>query len=344
MRITKQSTTANVMVFMTDSSDHITGKTGLTLTITISKNGAIFASTTATQGDRGNGWYVIGLGIGDTDTFGELCMHVTGAGADPSDLKLLVVAYDPYSVLDLGLTRFTDIYGYEQAIHTIVGHLPADPADNSEILNAISAIPNPDNAGIAAIQAKTDNLPASPASESSVTARPTLAQIEASTVLAKDATVAKESTLTGKASQSSLDIVDGIVDTIKLKTDNLPADPASDTQVNTRLATAGYTAPDNAGITAIKAKTDNLPSDPADESLLEAAIAGIGGGTADWTSDEKKQIRDALGVDGLKTTSVDGKIQNIKAKTDNLPNSPAAIENIPTAIENADAVWAKTIP
>ncbi|MBI3990960.1 MAG: hypothetical protein HY350_02310 [Candidatus Omnitrophica bacterium] len=40
-----------------------------------------------------------------------------------------------------------------------------------------------------AIKAKTDNLPSAPAAESSVTARPTLAQIEASTVLAKEATL-----------------------------------------------------------------------------------------------------------------------------------------------------------
>jgi len=36
-----------------------------------------------------------------------------------------------------------------------------------------------------------------------------------------------------------------------------------DAQVSTRLATSGYTAPDNADITAIKAKTDNLPASPA---------------------------------------------------------------------------------
>lgn len=36
-----------------------------------------------------------------------------------------------------------------------------------------------------------------------------------------------------------------------------------DAAVSTRLATSGYTAPDNADITAIKAKTDNLPSSPA---------------------------------------------------------------------------------
>lgn len=36
-----------------------------------------------------------------------------------------------------------------------------------------------------------------------------------------------------------------------------------DAQVSTRLATSGYTAPDNADILLIKAKTDNLPASPA---------------------------------------------------------------------------------
>ena len=52
---------------------------------------------------------------------------------------------------------------------------------------------------------------------------------------------------------------------IKAKTDNLPADPASNTQVSTRLASASYSAPDNISITAIKSKTDNLPANPAVE-------------------------------------------------------------------------------
>lgn len=50
-----------------------------------------------------------------------------------------------------------------------------------------------------------------------------------------------------------------------------------DAAISTRLATSGYTAPDNASITAIKAKTDNLPSDPADESLIIAATDAIMG-------------------------------------------------------------------
>jgi hypothetical protein len=45
-----------------------------------------------------------------------------------------------------------------------------------------------------------------------------------------------------------------------------------DTTVGSRLATTGYTAPDNAGISSINGR---LPSDPADESALEAAIAAV---------------------------------------------------------------------
>jgi hypothetical protein len=58
---------------------------------------------------------------------------------------------------------------------------------------------------------------------------------------------------------------------IKAKTDGLPADPASNTQVNTRLAAASYVAPANDDITSIKAKTDNLPASPATEQTTEAA-------------------------------------------------------------------------
>lgn len=45
-----------------------------------------------------------------------------------------------------------------------------------------------------------------------------------------------------------------------------------DVAVSTRLATAGYTAPDNTSITAIKAKTDNLPAAPAAVSDIPTAI------------------------------------------------------------------------
>lgn len=46
---------------------------------------------------------------------------------------------------------------------------------------------------------------------------------------------------------------------------------------------------------------------------LDAQVSLINGGSglADWTDDEKKQIRDALGVDGDKTTAAGGQLQDI---------------------------------
>jgi hypothetical protein len=54
----------------------------------------------------------------------------------------------------------------------------------------------PANSDIAAIKASTDNLPATPASEATIAARPTLAQIESSAVLAKESTLGTLSTST----------------------------------------------------------------------------------------------------------------------------------------------------
>lgn len=126
MRLLKQSAGRNVMVFMTDAADHVAGKTGLTLTVTASKNGGAFGSISPTVTERGDGWYSLALASGDTDTLGDLVLHVTAAGADPSDLVCQVVA----------------------------GSLDADISSRL----AAAGYTEPDNAGIAAVQAKTDQL------------------------------------------------------------------------------------------------------------------------------------------------------------------------------------------
>jgi len=90
MRKLKQSTARNVMVLMVSSADHVAGVAGAALTIAASKNGAAFASISPTVTDRGNGWYSLALTASHTDTLGDLALHVTATGADPSDMVLLV--------------------------------------------------------------------------------------------------------------------------------------------------------------------------------------------------------------------------------------------------------------
>jgi parallel beta-helix repeat protein len=104
---------------------------------------------------------------------------------------------------------------------------------------------------------------------------------------------------------------------IKAKTDNLPSDPASNTQVNTRLAASAYTAPDNADIAAIKAKTDNIPASPS----TAASVAAIPTNPL-LTTDTRLNHLDAdvssrLATSGY-TAPDNSDIAAIKVKTDQL--------------------------
>ncbi len=137
---------------MTDSTDRVSGKSGLTLTITASKDGAAFASITPTVTDLGSGWYNLAMTTSHTDTLGDLALHITGSGADPTDLLIQIVAYDFANAISLGITRIDT---------TIGGRM--GPAENAAIL-----------AEFALVKAKTDNLPIDPASETTVSTIETL--------------------------------------------------------------------------------------------------------------------------------------------------------------------------
>lgn len=91
MALLKQSTARSRAILMIDSSDHVTGKTGLTLTITASKDGAAFASITPTVTELATGWYKLALTSSHTDTLGDLALHITSTGADPTDIADQVV-------------------------------------------------------------------------------------------------------------------------------------------------------------------------------------------------------------------------------------------------------------
>jgi len=225
------------MVLMVDSTDHVNGKTGLTLTITASKAGAAFASITPTVTERGSGWYSLALTTAHLDTLGDFALHITGASADPADLLLEVVAYNPEDSAALGLSRI-------------------DAAVSTRSTLAAGALMGLADDAITSAKIAAGAITSSEA--------PALANL--------DAAISTRLATAGYTAPANSDIT-----AIKAKTDNLPTDPADESSLQaaiaTRLASAGYTAPDNAGIAAIKAKTDNLPADPADESLLEAAIA-----------------------------------------------------------------------
>jgi len=114
----QQSTTAQPLTFlMVLASDHVTGATGLSPTVTISKNGGAFASPSVSPTEIGNGWYKLAGNATDNNTLGPLLLHATAATADPVDVTFTVVAYNPQSATNLGLSgigtaQTGDAYAY----------------------------------------------------------------------------------------------------------------------------------------------------------------------------------------------------------------------------------------
>jgi cell division protein ZapA (FtsZ GTPase activity inhibitor) len=162
---------------------------------------------------------------------------------------------------------------------------------------------------VAAIKAKTDNLPTDPA--------------DASDIAASFVTV--NNTLATIAAY-----IDTEVAAIKAKTDNLPTDPADASDIAASFASVDAALTTIAGyidteVAAIKAKTDNLPVDPADASDIAASFSNI------------TTLLNTL------ATYVDTEVAAIKAKTDNLPANPAAVSDVPTASAIADAVLEESV-
>lgn len=95
MQRKQSSTTYPIAFFMVDGFDHITGKTGLTITLTVSKNGAAFGAVSGAVSELTNGWYSWAGNATDRNTLGSLAVHATGTGADPLDFMVEILSYDP---------------------------------------------------------------------------------------------------------------------------------------------------------------------------------------------------------------------------------------------------------
>jgi hypothetical protein len=288
------------------------------------------------------------------------------------------------------------------AIKAKTDNLPSDPADNSDILGAISAIPSapsassvasavrtelttelgridvatstrlasasyvaPANSDIAAIKAKTDNLPSDPADNSDI-----LSAISSipSAPSASSVASAVRTELTVELDRIDVDVSSRLasssytapdnssITAIKAKTDNLPADPASEATVNTRLAAAAYTAPDNTTISTINTKLGTpVSSVSSDIAAVKSDTSSIDGKVDVTLSTRSSQSSvDAIPTNPLLTTDIrlnnldatissrlaassyvapdNSGIAAIKAKTDNLPSDPADNSEILGAI------------
>lgn len=106
-RRAQNSTSHPILFFMADTSDHITGLTGLTPTVTLSKNGGSFAAAEGAVSEVGNGWYALAGNATDRNTEGALIIHATAAGADPFDMDYEIDAGE-LSTESAGSSAYTD--------------------------------------------------------------------------------------------------------------------------------------------------------------------------------------------------------------------------------------------
>jgi hypothetical protein len=131
-----QATVFNYPFLMVDSSDHLAGKEGLTVTVTISKNGAAFASAAGSVTELVSGWYSIALSAADTGTLGMLALHASASGADPTDMMVgRVIEVAPGDLIDTTveavsaqvwadgpeLATVADIWDEDLSSHTTAG-------------------------------------------------------------------------------------------------------------------------------------------------------------------------------------------------------------------------------
>ena len=84
--ILKGSSGTALVFLMVQSSDHITGLTGATVTVTLSKNGGAFASPSGAVSEIANGWYKVAGNATDSNTAGPLALHATATSGDPTDV------------------------------------------------------------------------------------------------------------------------------------------------------------------------------------------------------------------------------------------------------------------
>jgi hypothetical protein len=202
----------------------------------------------------------------------------------------------------------------------------------------------PESGGsVAAIKAKTDYLPAAAYLDAAVSSRSTLTAqqvweyatrtLSSFGSLVSDIWSAAGRTLTGFGSlvgdiwaapsrTLTAGTKDAEIDAIKGKTDNLPIDPASNTQVNSRLAAGSYTAPDNAGVAAIKTQTDKLVFDANNDLKANA---------------QNSQLANLDAAVSTRAPEAGGNLAAVKAKTDNLPGDPADQSAVAAAITAAVA-------
>jgi hypothetical protein len=203
----KQSTASQSVLIgpFVDDTDGATAETGLTIAntdIRLSANGGNMAAKNSGGGTHDEaGWYTITLDATDTATVGRLQLSVKVAGA--------LAVFAEFQVLEEAI--FDSLFGasaagYQVPIWSSAGatvNLSATTIATSQavasVSGAVGSVTGMTASDVGAIKAKTDNLPAAPASTTNITAA---TGIVLSGVTHTGAVIPTVSTLTGHTAQT----------------------------------------------------------------------------------------------------------------------------------------------
>ena len=366
----KQSTASQKVPlgYFVDSTDGNTEETGLTIANTDIKVWKTGATTVANKNSGGathisNGIYYAVLDATDTDTLGSLVIFVHVSGALAIRVDCCVLAANVYDALIGGGDLLqVDVQQFGNTNATTSGGRP-------EVNTTHAAGTAWGSGAITAASIATDAIDGDAIAASAVT------EIQAGLSTLDAAGVRSAVGLASANLDTQLSTIDDFLDTevaailaavdtevaaIKAKTDNLPSDPADASDIATAFSTVNGSLSTIAGyidteVGAIKTVTDRL--DTAMEldgsvyrftvNALEQAPAGGGGGTTDWTADERDAIRAILGIPGSGTTPADPSagildtirdgVLAVKAKTDNLPSDPADASDIAASFSSVNS-------
>lgn len=318
MQALRQNTAATVLVGPVLDSSGLAVTTAVVGDFNLTKVGstaALASPTTSTHSH--NGYYLVTLSTGNTDAIGRASISVNNSAMSMSNHHYMVMEPTVFDAL------------FDKAF------------DSANGLGDVRRF-----AGQAITAGAPVTLPASVASETTLTNRPTLAQIEASIILAKEATAASIlsavqglNNLSAKVNVYAAPLMEipesgslvyaftVIVRDDEDKLVNLDSTPtiaaanAAGTSRSANLSAVSNPATGRYTFTYTVASTHAAES-------LRVTISGTVSGEARYS----EWIGAVVDYDSLTV------LQAIKAKTDNLPALPAAVGDIPTANQNRDAV------
>lgn len=118
--VKQASATTPLRFLLVSTTDGSTPVTGAVPTVTLAKaNGTTFTAASGAITEIGNGVYQVTGNATDTAVLGPLSLHATATSALAYDREFVVVAYDPQSATNLGLTNLDAAVSTRMAAFTL---------------------------------------------------------------------------------------------------------------------------------------------------------------------------------------------------------------------------------